>query len=196
MKPTEKKLLLESLEEKVERHLQIVIVEFQNLPESVLLKAAPGGGWSIAQCLDHLNGYGDHYLAEIRKGIDRSEDDDELVFRSTWLGQYFTKMMDPDLGKRKFKTFKNHRPKKDLNANKVIAEFIHQQEQLLSYLRKAKIKNLNSIRIPITIAKWIRLKLGDVFQFVIAHNERHIRQAIKIKHLKAAENQTSFHSYI
>src|SRR6185369_3918644 len=115
MKPIEKKILLELLEGKVEGHLKLVIAEFQNLPESALLKTTPEGGWSIAQCLDHLNGYGDHYLTEIRKGIDRSEDDDELVFRSTWLGQYFTKMMDPDSGKRKFKTFKNHIPKKDLD---------------------------------------------------------------------------------
>lgn len=181
MKPKEKKILLNSLEDKVESHLKIVIAEFQNLPESALLKAAPDGGWSIAQCLEHLNGYGDHYLAEINKGIDRSENDDQPKFKSTWLGQYFTKMMDPDSGKRKFKTFKNHIPKNDLDPNKVIAEFIHQQEQLLSYLRKAKLKNLNSIRIPISISKWIRLKLGDVFQFVIIHNERHIRQAMRNK---------------
>jgi hypothetical protein len=169
------------LEEKVERHLKIVIAEFQNLPAPALLKAAPDGGWSMAQCLDHLNGYGDHYFTEIKKRIDKSENDDQQVFKSTWLGQYFTKMMDPDLGKRKFTTFKNHIPKKDLDPNKVIAEFIHQQEDLLGYLRKGKLKNLNSIRIPISIAKWIRLKLGDVFQFVIAHNERHIRQAMRNK---------------
>jgi len=181
MKPIENKTLLNSLEDKVETHLKMVIAEFQNLPASTLLKAAPDGGWSIAQCLDHLNGYGNHYLTGISKGIDKSENDDELVFKSTWLGQYFTKMMDPDSGKRKFKTFKNHVPKKDLDANKVIAEFIHQQEQLLGYLRKGELKNLNSIRISISISKWIRLKLGDVFQFVIAHNERHIRQAMRNK---------------
>jgi hypothetical protein len=182
MKPVDKKILLNSLEQKVEHHLKIVISEFQNLPTAALLTAATDGGWSIAQCLDHLNGYGDYYLAEIKKGINKSENDDQLTFKSTWLGQYFTNMMDPDSGKRKYKTFKNHIPKKDLDPNKVIAEFINQQENLIEYLRHGKLKNLNSIRIPISIAKWIRLKLGDVFQFIIAHNERHIRQAMSNKH--------------
>ena len=181
MRPVDKKILLNSLEEKVERHVKMVIAEFQNLPPSVLMKTASDGGWSIAQCLDHLNGYGDHYLAEIKKRIDRSEDDDQCVFKSTWLGRYFTAMMDPDSGKRKFATFKKHIPKNDIDAHQVIAEFIQQQEHLLGYLRKGKLKNLNAIRIPISISNWIRLKLGDVFQFVIAHNERHIRQAMRNK---------------
>jgi len=44
-------------------------------------------------------------------------------------------------------------------------------------LREAKTKNLNTIKIPTTLSKWIRMNLGDTFRFLIAHNERHIRQA-------------------
>jgi hypothetical protein len=183
MKSIPKKILIDSLEVKVEDHIKMAIVEFQNLSSSVLLKPAQDRGWSIVQCFDHLNGYGHHYLTEIEKGIAQSNNDDQPMFRSTWLGQYFTKVMDPDSdsGKKKLSTFKNHLPKPNLDANKVIAEFIHQQEQLLGYLRNAKSKNLNSIRIPISISKWIRIRLGDVFQFLIAHNERHLRQAMRNK---------------
>jgi hypothetical protein len=177
MAPVESIKLLGKLEEQVENHLQQAISRLQNLTPAILLKAPSGGGWSIAQCLDHLNGYGDHYLPAIGHGLDNSKMPFNPTFKGTWLGNYFTKMMDPNTGKRKFKTFKNHLPKQDLNPNEVVAEFIRQQELLMHYLRMSHSKDLNQIRIPISISTWIRLKLGDVFQFLIAHNERHLRQA-------------------
>jgi hypothetical protein len=75
------------------------------------------------------------------------------------------------------KTFKAYTPPPSLDAYAVVAEFIQQQETLLSYLRQAHDSDLNKIRIPVSIAKFIRLKLGDVFQFIIMHNERHLLQA-------------------
>ncbi len=50
---------LNSLEDRVEDHLQLAVNRFQNLPESELLRPSENGGWSIAQCLWHLNSYGE-----------------------------------------------------------------------------------------------------------------------------------------
>lgn len=88
-------------------------------------------------------------------------------------------MMDPETGKRKFKAFKGHIPASELDAYAVVAEFVQHRERLLVYLKQARSANLNAIRIPISIARFITLKLGDVFQFIIAHDERHIRQALR-----------------
>lgn len=173
-----KTVLLSLLETKVEAHIHEAISLFQNLSASQLSQPAPDGGWSIAQCLDHLNGYGDYYLPYIEKSLSNAtpENDDD-TFKSSWLGRRFTKMMDPETGTKKMKAFKNHLPAADLHPHKAVAVFIQQQETLISCLHRAAKADLNSIRIPISIAKFIRLKLGDVFQFLIAHNERHIRQA-------------------
>jgi hypothetical protein len=84
-------------------------------------------------------------------------------------------MMQP--GKGKMKTFKEYTPPPSLDAHAVVAEFVQQQETLLGCLRQAHNANLNAIRVPISITKFIRLKLGDVLQFVIMHNERHLLQA-------------------
>lgn len=170
--------LLVKLENKVEVHIEMAIQTFQNLTSETLLKPAKNGGWSIAQCLDHLNGYGHHYLplildkVENYKGKPSSEN-----FNSSILGGYFTKIMDPDTGKRKMKAFKDHRPVRELNPTEVVAEFIHQQEMLLRAISKAHDVDLNKIVIPISILRWIKLNLGDTLGFLIAHNERHIRQA-------------------
>lgn len=172
--------LLDALENEVEKHLQAVIHTFQNLNEGVLLEIPENGGWNIAQCFEHLNSYGHYYLPEIKKALAlHPENAQGSTFKSTWLGGYFTKMMQPS-NIRKYKAFKDHIPAVSLDCHKVLAEFIEQQETLLSYLKQARNADLDKIRIPISIAKWVRLKLGDVFQFIIAHEERHIQQAQRV----------------
>lgn len=179
MKKVQSEQLINDLEGRVEKHLQLVVKKYQNLDKDVLLQPSPDGGWSIAQCLDHLNGYGDFYLPEIKKGINKNFPMKEH-FKSSWLGSYFTKMMDPETGKKKIKAFKNHMPIRELDAHAVVAEFIQQQEELLNLLSRARRSDLNKIKIPLSISKWVKLKLGDVFQFFIAHNERHIQQANRV----------------
>lgn len=176
MKRTAQLTLLDSLENQVELHLQESIRIFQNLPAEALLKPASNGGWSIAQCLEHLNSYGDFYLPEIAKALQGNQVANPApTFKSGWLGSYFTQMMQPG-SRKKMKAFKNHIPAAQLDPAEVVATFIQQQETLLKYLRLAKRADLHK-RLPISISRFVRLQLGDVFQFVIAHDERHIQQA-------------------
>ena len=106
-----KQTLLDALENKVELHLQEAISVFQNLSEETLLQPSSSGGWSIAQCLDHLNSYGNYYLPHIAKSIEKSKNSSSSNdFKSSWPGNYFVKMMDPKTGTRKFKAFKDHIP--------------------------------------------------------------------------------------
>ncbi len=171
-------LLLNRLEEKVEGHLREAIDLFQNQDEQALLKPAANGGWSVAQCLEHLNRYGNFYLPELRKSFDKNPIRKNVPwFKSSWVGYRFTRMMDPVTGKMKIGAFKKYKPQPALNAHAVVAEFIAQQEMLLLLLREARQIDLNKTLIPMSVAKFIRLRAGDVFQFLIAHNERHILQA-------------------
>ncbi len=177
MKATDKTLLLNRLADKVDIHLQAATRDFQNLPDQILLKSPNSRSWSAAQCLEHLNQYGKYYLPQIETALLRaSTSTSDDPFKSTWLGSYFTRMMDPESGKRKVKTFREYIPEADLEPHQVVAEFIQQQEKLLYYIRQARSANLN-VRIPISLTNWIRLKLGDVLQFVVAHDDRHISQA-------------------
>ena len=169
--------LLATLEARVDRHLERAISLYQNLTDLELNRASPSGGWSIAQCLEHLNSYGDYYLPQIRKAINTYEGKPSLTTRRGWLGNYFVNMMDPDVSNKGYKAFKGHIPDSDLNGHQVVARFIQQQEDLLLLLRKAEVANLELIRIPISITRFIRLRLGDTFEFMIMHDERHIRQA-------------------
>jgi DinB superfamily len=169
--------LLHQLEQQVEQHLQTAIRVFQNATEHQLLQPSGTGGWSIAQNLWHLNSYGDFYFRHIQSAVGSNENN-MVDFKSGWLGAYFVKMMHPQSGKQKFKAFKNHVPPDALDAYLQVATFIHQQELLLGYLKQARFADLNK-RLPVSISNLVKLKLGDVFQFIIAHNERHIQQALR-----------------
>jgi hypothetical protein len=177
MKPVNSIELINKLEEQVEQHLAKAIKLYQHLTNEELNKQAPDGGWSIAQCLEHLNSYGDYYLPKMAEGIEGFKGEFSSTFTSTWLGNYFTKMLDPATGKRKMKAFKAYVPPSELDGQAVVAKFIRQQETLITLLRNSKRKDLDKIKIPISISRWIRLKLGDTFRFIIAHDERHVQQA-------------------
>lgn len=176
MELVNKQSLLDRLYKRAEDHLHEAVHSFQNMSEGALLAPSATGGWSIAQCLQHLNEYGDYYLPAIEKVIRNNPDTSKNNFKSSWFGNYFTRMMEPETGKKKMKTFKKYNPPPQLNAYAAVAEFIKQQERLLALLSKAAGADLDK-RIPISLTPLIRLKLGDTFQFLIAHNERHMQQA-------------------
>jgi len=178
MKAVDKDRLLDDLGKLVDDHIQSAVAVFQNMRSELLVKPAVNGGWSIAQCLEHLNRYGNYYIPLIRQGLARQK---ELTtggtFKSGVIGAYFTQMMDPDKGKKKMQAFREYIPGVELDGHAVVAEFIRQQEMLLTCIGWARRADLKGTRIPVSIMKWLKLRLGDVLQFVVMHDERHIRQA-------------------
>jgi hypothetical protein len=173
-------VLLDNLHQKTESFLEKAVREWQSMPAEQLNKQPAPNAWSAAQCLEHLNVYGRYYLPALKTAINKAEKSPSPTYKSGWLGDYFYRLMLPNTEgsiKSKMKAPKNAVPPAELDAAAVIAEFIEQQEQLLQLIEQARTVNLASIRIPISLTKWIRLKLGDTFLFVVAHNERHIRQA-------------------
>ena len=58
----------------------------------------------------------------------------------------------------------------------MLSEFINHQHHLLNLLQIARTANLEYNRVPISLTKLIKLKLGDTFRFFIAHEQRHFLQ--------------------
>jgi hypothetical protein len=75
------------------------------------------------------------------------------------------------------KTSKKYNFPNSLNVDNVMTEFLDHQDKLLHLLQEAKKRDLNRIKLPLTITKLLKLKLGDVFRFVVAHEQRHMIQA-------------------
>jgi len=159
----------------------IAAAEHLQTADPVKLDYCPAeGSWSVAQVLEHLNAYNRYYLPAIEKSMIHISKDTSAWFVPGFWGNYFTKMMMPKNVyevKNKMKAMKSYTPTKGLNVEAVFKEFIQHQNKLLQLLDVARRRNMNSIKIPITISKLIRFKLGDVFRFLIAHEQRHMIQA-------------------
>lgn len=177
MSQINKQLLLAELEAQTESHLSIAIEILQNLSEESLSKPASNGGWSIAQVMAHLNSYGDFYLPTISNKIKSASPSETKLYVGSLLGTYFRDLMNPDKNNSKFKAFQKHTPDIGVDPANTIATFISQEEKLLELIRKSVYYDIQKIKIPLSITNLIQLRLGDVFQFIVAHNERHIRQA-------------------
>jgi hypothetical protein len=162
------------------RHI-IAAAEHLQTADPVKLNYSPGeSSWSVAQVLEHLNAYNRYYLPTIEKSVVHISRDTSAWFIPGFWGNYFTKMMMPKNVfeiKNKMKAMKGYSPTNGLNVDAVFKEFFQHQNRLLHLLDVARRRNLNSIRIPITITKLIRFKLGDTFRFLIAHEQRHMIQA-------------------
>ncbi|MGZ3937905.1 MAG: DinB family protein [Flavisolibacter sp.] len=171
--------LISQLQEDV-RHIIAAAEHLQTADPVKLNYAAAEGSWSVAQVLEHLNAYNRYYLPVIEKSMIHISKDTSAWFIPGFWGNYFTKMMMPknvyDI-KNKMKAMKSYTPSSGLNVEAVFKEFIQHQNKLLQLLDVAKRRNLNSIRIPLSISKLIRFKLGDTFRFLIAHEQRHMIQA-------------------
>lgn len=180
--------LTDSLIDQTDAFLNKAVSEWQMLPHHQFAYKGSPEKWSAKQCLMHLNSYGRYYLPKMEKAIEEAiqrQQKPAIRFTAGWLGNYFTRMMLPKetgLPAKKMSAPKEHTPISNEDSYAVIAEFIEQQEKLLRLLRKAKQVDLNRVRIPISIATFIKLKLGDSFLFLIAHNYRHILQAERALH--------------
>ncbi len=173
------KELLQDLVERTRKNMNEVEKFNQFSIEKLNWKNTPES-WSILECLEHLNLYGDYYLPEIENRMLTSNRKNEPIFKSGVLGNYFAKMMLPKEKLNKMKTLKD---KDTINSDldkKCIDRFIAQQHRTLELLDIARNKDLSKIKTSISISKWIKLKLGDTFRVLIYHNQRHIAQCNKI----------------
>ncbi|MEN7548701.1 DinB family protein [Rapidithrix thailandica] len=148
--------------------------------------------WSILECIEHLNLYGDFYLPGIEERMTNGRDlapSDE--FNSGLLGNYFANSLLPKEKLNKMKTFKDKDPAgSDLELS-TLDRFIRQQLKTLELLEKAKKVNLTRIKTSISITKLLKLRLGDTFRVLIYHNQRHLVQAEKV--VKAYQDCTNLH---
>ena len=171
--------LLNDLTEDVRRIKEAA--EFFAASEHPKLAYSPDPGrWSVVQILEHLNAYNRYYLPAIEKELSITTGDTSAWFTSGYWGEKFTKMMKPSTVyevKNKMKTQKKMSFPNSLNVETVLKEFAAGQDKLLLLLEMAKGRDLAKLRIPISISKLVRLRLGDTFRFLIAHEQRHMVQA-------------------
>ena len=164
------------------RALMLTVNQLLQEDSRLLSKKISPDNWSVAQIVEHLRSYGKYYLPEMNNAIASATQcghTAQTIYHPGWLGNYFTNLMLPNKkGKitNRMQAPSDHWPAEDLNATEVLKRFLEQQQQLLDYLESAKNINIGKVRVPISISRLIKLKLGDTFRFYIAHQQRHFIQ--------------------
>jgi len=178
-----KKFKSEELIEQLQDDVRKLIAAAQHLQQadSVKLGYPPAEGqWSAIQVLEHLNMYSRYYLPAIERAMVQIPKEVNAWFVPGFFGNYFTNMMMPKNVyeiRNKMKAHRSYRPERGVNVEGVFKEFLEHQNKLLHLLETARKRNLETVRIPIFLSRMIRLKLGDLFRFLVAHEQRHMIQA-------------------
>lgn len=154
------------------------------------LKWRPNPGiWSVGEVLAHLNEYAVYYHPTISRKIETTRfTSTKEDFISSPLGRSAWKSMK--LGnarnvKRKFKAPKGQNPtlQPELVKGSELPDFLQHQDSMMKIIEQAQTVNVRRVKIPISISKIVRLRLGDALLFVVYHNQRHVQQIINlVKH--------------
>ncbi len=157
------------------------VEQFEEIDERTLGEAPKSGSWCALECIEHLNRTYELYLPRMVKAIHAGQQSTNDTYSAGWLGQYMIKGIAPtEAGERKqrMKTFRFFEP--DISGKTkadVLQAYQAHLGQLETLLDESKGKNWNRIRVTSAIGPVIRFKLGDCFQFLLAHESRHLLQA-------------------
>ena len=139
-------------------------------------------GWSVAQCVDHLNATARQYLpmldeaiaSAIRRGLYSAG-----PYRYTRTGRLTVYLVQPTTRIRG-KAPKARQPAPGRPRHDVMAAFRAYQVQYVDRLRQANGLDLARARVTSPVARWIRIPLGSGFATMIAHERRHLAQARRL----------------
>jgi hypothetical protein len=145
-------------------------------------KPAPGK-WSIAEIFEHLYITHGIYIRSILPRITSAPDKPGTIYKSNWFGDWVYEriMPRPDGTIRKMKAPKFlHATGNVLDGKAVLDHFLQQLDAIEDILQHSATKDLQKIKIPLSINRLLKLQLGDCLRFLSAHNERHVLQAQRV----------------
>jgi hypothetical protein len=146
------------------------------------LNRRPGiGKWSAGQCLEHLNIISGHYLptikAQLQQAIAKGSTARPQV-RSGWIGRRLTESARQHMELADvFRVRKQYAPTGVRLTGIVVEAFNRQLDELLRLARQVDASN---VRIPNPVYPWLRLRLTDVFERLIAFFQRYVKQAEQV----------------
>jgi hypothetical protein len=170
--------------------LQTIEREFTPLTEEQLRWKPTVGrsspGWSIVECLQHLNLAERYYIRNLQHKVDtlgllQTQPADQTL-ESDWVGKTMLYIVDPQ-AKMKLPAPGIIRPRRaaDLDPAAVLEQFNELQTLLHTLLDKAVYLDWNQEKVASLFGQWLKIRLGDTFRMLVAHTERHLNQAMRVK---------------
>lgn len=143
----------------------------------------PPGGWSIVQCVDHLNRTGKLYLKPIDTAIRDARAKGWLARRPArrgLFGSLLIRSMEPP-PRFRMPASELLVPGAEQPLALVAEGFLALQDRLLERIHSANGVNLGRARVTSPILSLLSMNLGTAFGFVLAHQRRHLWQARRVR---------------
>lgn len=142
------------------------------------------GGWSVADCLMHLNVTATLHLERIDTAIERALAAGSLgsgPFRSGWLSRWMLRAVQPNNGRR-FKAPRQFRPPADATPDvaAIRRTFRETGDRWQHCLRRADGLDLARVKVASPVTRLLRLDLGGMLAVQVAHERRHLEQAGRV----------------
>jgi hypothetical protein len=141
--------------------------------------------WSIAECLQHLIVAVTKTLPAFDRAISEGRSKDQLApgpFRYGWFSRMMVASMEPP---PKFRMKAPRLMRVSVGGTyrgaEVLAEFAAARDQLAGRVRQADGLDLAHVRTISPVNRLLRMPLGAYFDFIIAHDRRHLWQAKNIR---------------
>ncbi len=178
--------LLEEVRTITQNNLEVLKKKFMHLSNEQKNWKPSEHAWNVQEIFAHLNHYATFYHEAFLNRINKTRfTEPKELYQSSPLGRSAWKSMK--LGnarnvKRKFKAARNYNPtiETSLLHDNDIQMFENGQKNLLEIIDKANTVNIRKVKVPISMSKIIKLRLGDALLFVVYHNERHMQQALNV----------------
>jgi hypothetical protein len=185
---TSKSLLEEVMQVSVQNSSSLETY-FGNFSKEQLEWKPNSNTWSLNELFWHLNGYALYYNEVILRKIQKTRFNKQAIsYSSSPLGKsaYESMKLGKQMNvKRKLRAQKSMDPV--YNSDKVgsneFQSFVLLHEEFKKIINLASTVSLRKVKIPITVSKLVRFRLGDILLFIAYHNQRHIQQGMNLTDL-------------
>ena len=139
--------------------------------------------WSIAQCLAHLDIVGRAYITVLDQAMERARAESlfaQAPFHYGFFERWFVRSSEPPAGLR-LRTPGPARPSSEYFIEQLPARFFTLQGELRQRLHRADGLDLARVKVASPFVRTLKLGLGPCFQFLTAHERRHLWQAWQVR---------------
>lgn len=139
--------------------------------------------WSIAQCLDHLNIFGELYFSQIENAVARARlrnNFNSNNFRIGLLAGFFLRITEPPV-KTKVKAPKIFVPAPEKLIADVVPGFFEYQDRLIKKIDEYKDLDWAKVKFPSPATNLLKFNLTEGLSVITAHERRHLWQAGEVK---------------
>lgn len=146
------------------------------------LQWQPEGGWSVAQCLEHLAAINLLHGESMKRAIDRARQAGSsraAPLTPGPFGRWFIKGQEPPVTRR-FRSPRKMRPRSGLSRTDVLTRYHDSHARLKELARAAATIDANRTTYPNPLFGLLRFKLATGLLALPAHDRRHLWQAERI----------------